>query len=151
MSLRSDRRWDFDVAPDELWQRLSAIDEYPTWWPWLRRFQPIGGFAEGARWACVVAPPLPYDVRFSVQLDRVEHGERVLATVTGDVQGHAVLTVDPTDAGSTARLVSDLRPTNRVLRGVRAVARPVVRWGHDWVLDQGERQFVEHALVVDDR
>jgi len=67
--------------------------------------------------------------------------------VSGDVRGSARLTVQSNDGGgSRARLRSDLAPANPVLRSFGLVARPVVEWGHDWVLDQGLRQFVGRAL-----
>ncbi len=144
---RSDRGWSFDVDVDRLWDRFTTVEQYVEWWPWLRSFDPADGFRTGACWRCVVAPPLPYVVRFTVQLDRIDEGRRVDATVRGDVRGGAVLTVDGDgDGGSTARLRSELAPANPVLRSVGRVARPMVEWGHDWVLDQGLRQFVAAAL-----
>jgi hypothetical protein len=146
-SFVSDRDWTFEVTPDELWSAMIETDRYPSWWPWLRRFDPGEGFETGARWHCEVAPPLPYVVRFSVTLDRIEHGSSARATVDGDVRGDALLTVEDLGGGrSSARLRSRLAPANPVLRNVGRVARPVVEWGHDWVLDQGRRQFVERAL-----
>ena len=146
-SFVSDRDWTFEVAPDELWSAMIETDRYPSWWPWLRRFDPGEGFETGARWHCEVAPPLPYVVRFSVTLDRIEHGSSARATVDGDVRGDALLTVEDLGGGrSSARLRSRLAPANPVLRNVGRVARPVVEWGHDWVLDQGLRQFVERGL-----
>jgi hypothetical protein len=143
----SDRDWSFDVDAGTLWDRFSDIDRYESWWPWLHSFDPDGGFAPGARWSCVVVPPLPYRVHFTVELDRIEVGRRVEATVTGDVRGAAVLEVhDGADGGSRARLRSELAPAHPVLRSVGRVARPMVEWGHDWVLDQGRHQFVTRAL-----
>ena len=146
-SFTSDRAWEFDVGTDALWDRLSTVDDYGHWWPWLRSFDPTGGFAVGARWRCEVAPPLPYVVRFTVHLDHIDDGREAAATVSGDVRGSARLTVQASDAGgSQARLRSELAPANPVLRSFGLVARPVVEWGHDWVLDQGLRQFVGRAL-----
>ena len=149
VSFRSDRSWHFAVSPEELWDCLTVTDDYPQWWPWLRRFRPDGGFRRGARWSCTVSPPLPYDVQFSVLLDEVDPARRVSARVDGDVRGDAVLTVEGDTSGCTARLRSNLAPTNPVLRSFGTVARPLVRWGHDWVLDQGQRQFVDRGLPTD--
>lgn len=146
---RSDRSWTFQVGPEELWDRVSAVGDYRSWWPWLSAFTPVGGFGSGARWHCVVSPPLPYDVRFSVLLEEVEPARSVTARVLGDVTGDASLVIEPTELGCTARLRSELAPAHPVLRRVGAAARPVVEWGHDWVLDQGRRQFVRSALRGD--
>lgn len=145
-SFRSDRSWRFDVGVDRLWERLSATDEYRSWWPWLRSFRAPGGFEPDAEWTCAVAPPLPYVLRFTVRLDHVEPHRLVAASVDGDIGGTATLTIDGDDATSSARLVSSLHPRHPVLRGVGVVARPVIEHGHDWVLDQGRRQFTERAF-----
>lgn len=143
----SDRDWVFALGPDVLWDRIVSVDEYTRWWPWLRHFDPVGGFGEGARWACEVAPPLPYVVRFTVHLDRVDRGVQVQATVSGDIEGRAQLTVSGNgNDGSHARLRSRLNPSDPLLRRAARLARPVVGWGHDRVLDQGRRQFVSRAI-----
>lgn len=148
----SDREWRFGLAPDRLWDRLTAVDEYARWWPWLRELDVDRGFVTASRWRCEVAPPLPYVVRFTVALERVVDREQVTATVDGDVQGTARLTMQPDDDGTTTvRLVSDLVPANPVMRRFAAFAPALVRWGHDWVLDQGRRQFEQRALADDRR
>lgn len=144
----SDRRWDFDEPAPALWARISQVDQYERWWPWLRRFDPGEGLVDGARWRCEVAPPLPYVVRFRLHL--TVEDDRILSTVSGDIRGEAELRVDErADGGCTARLRSHLAPANPLLRGVGRVARPMVEWGHDWVLDQGQRQFVEQSARTD--
>lgn len=145
-AFRSDRSWRFDISRDELWERINATDDYATWWPWLRAFEASDAIVSGALWECAVSPPLPYTVRFVIGFDRVEAGRVVEATVTGDVEGTARLTLDDDDAGSSARLVSALRPANPLLRGFGVVARPLVEYGHDWILDEGRRQFVQRAF-----
>ena len=130
--------------------RITDVEHYSSWWPWLRRFDPGTGFQPDARWRCEVAPPLPYVVRFVLTLEQVDAPQRAVARVSGDIGGAATLTIEPGPGGGTrARLVSQLAPTNPLLRSVGALARPMVEWGHDWVLDQGQRQFAR-SLVADD-
>lgn len=138
--VRSDRRWTFPVSSAELWDGICAVDEYRTWWPWLRGFD-ARSFEAGERWTCVVQPPLPYTLRFTVSLDDVVAHSHVIAAITGDIVGQARLEVADLATGCEARLVSRLEPGNRVLRAVARVASPMVRFGHDWVLDTGARQF----------
>lgn len=145
MLVESERRFRFDVRPAELWAAMGDLDEYRRWWPWLRTFEG-SGLVVGDRWRCVVQPPLPYAVRFAVVIDEVVEGERVAATVSGDVVGTARVEIHGRDDGCDALLVSRLAPAGRVLRGVAAVARPVARFGHDWVLDAAARQFRARAV-----
>jgi uncharacterized protein YndB with AHSA1/START domain len=143
--VRSDRRYEFAAAPDELWAAFTRLEDYRTWWPWLRRFE-AGGFTAGECWRCTVQPPLPYVLRFDLTLLEVEPHSFVTASVSGDIAGDARLDVQATDAGSEVRLVSALSPANPVLRAIATMARPMVRFGHDWVLDNGLRQFSSRAL-----
>ena len=91
-------------------------------------------------------PPLPYTLRFTIRLDSVEPGRAASATIAGDISGTASLTVEPDGDGSEVRLISALAPANPFLRGVARFARPVVKLGHDWVLDTGAAQFRHRAL-----
>lgn len=154
-SFHSDRRWVFPLDRAGLWDRLTATDDYRAWWPWLRRLDAGAGFVEHERWTCVVAPPLPYTVSFHLDLDRVVPEHSVESTVSGDIGGWARLTLadgvgdgEGGTGGCSARLVSSLHPTNPLLRGVGLVARPLVEYGHNWVLDEGRRQFVERAVTL---
>jgi hypothetical protein len=126
-----------------VWKHIVAVDDYRRWWPWLRRFD-AAGLVAGDTWSCVVQPPLPYAVRFTVTLDEVIDCERVTATIGGEIEGIASLDLTERGDGCEARLVSDLAPANSFLRGVARVARPLVRFGHDWVLDTGAGQFVSN-------
>ncbi|CAN5191405.1 hypothetical protein BH20ACT3_BH20ACT3_00560 [soil metagenome] len=145
MEIHTDRRYRFEVPAEQLWSALTSVDEYAVWWPWLRHFE-AAGFAAGAVWACEVQPPLPYSLRFDVLLDEVVDGQMAAATVRGDIVGQARLEVDGDGAGSRLHLESWLRPASVVLRTVSALGRPVARFGHDWVIDTGLRQFERRAL-----
>jgi len=145
VEIRSERRWGFDVGPATLWDAIAGVEDYRQWWPWLRRFE-AKGLVTGDTWDCVVQPPLPYSIRFRVAIDEIEPERLVAATVSGDVTGHARLEIDERDVGCEARLVSSLTPGSGSLRLVAMLARPIARFGHDWVLDTGAHQFVARAV-----
>lgn len=140
MLVHSDRRWSFPVGAGLVWDQMCAVDEYPQLWPWLRTFD-ADALDTGEIWTCTVQPPLPYSLRFTVIVDEVVPQRRVSATIAGDIIGEARLELSPTDGGCDVRLESSLAPGNRFLRTVATVARPMVRYGHDWVLNTGARQF----------
>ena len=125
---------------------MTRTGTYKTWWPWLRRLE-ASGLVTGDVWACQVQPPLPYSLGFSIKLEEVVEGESVAATVTGDIVGTARVELSAGAGGGTVvHVVSDLEPTAGVLRAFAVIARPLVVWGHDWVIDQGVRQFRARAL-----
>ena len=144
MQVRSDRWYDLPASRSSVW-RAFTTRRFRAWWPWLVEFEGAA-LAAGQRWSCTVSPPLPYVVRFTLDLVEVRPHRSVRADVAGDVVGRARLDLVDADEGCRLHLVSDLAPGNAALRLVVAAAHPVVRRGHDWVLDTGARQFVERAL-----
>lgn len=140
MDVRSDRCYSFPASRAAVWAGMGAVDEFRTWWPWLRRFE-ADGLVAGDRWRCTVQPPLPYVVRFTVHLDEVVEPSFVGATVEGDVAGWAELELTDAADGCEVRLTSALAPRGGLLRVFASAAGPLVRFGHDWVLDNGARRF----------
>ena len=145
MQVRSDRWYDFPASRSTVWEAFLATGQYRRWWPWLVEFD-ARELAVGQTWSCAVSPPLPYVVRFTLELVDVEPPVAVRALVRGDVVGDARLEIAENGSGCRLHLVSDLAPGNSALQIIAAAARPVVRRGHDWVLDTGAKQFVERAL-----
>jgi hypothetical protein len=135
-----DRSWDFAVAPEELWAVLQRTDEYTTWWRWLREFE-AGELAEGTAARCVVRGPFPYSLNFTVNVVEIVPSQLVRTEVTGDLAGPARLEVQPDAAGCTARLVWEVEACSPILRELARWARPLMEWGHGWVVDNGVRQF----------
>ncbi|HEX4778161.1 MAG TPA: SRPBCC family protein [Acidimicrobiia bacterium] len=146
MAFMFDRTWTFDVPPADLWSVMSRTDDFPRWWSWLRRCE-TDGLVPGALARCEVQAPLPYVLRFDVRVDRLEEGQLVETTVTGDLAGPARLEIDSADgAGSNARLAWALDVRAPLLRGLAAVARPAMLWAHDRVVAIGVAQFERRAL-----
>jgi uncharacterized protein YndB with AHSA1/START domain len=141
----SDHRFRFAADPDTVWRAMASVDQYRAWWPWLRRFE-ADGLCAGQRWTCEVRPPLPYTVRFIVVLDEVVSSQRIRSSIEGDIVGTAELTLHGRPTGSELRLTSELAPANRLLRSLGTLARPLARYGHDWVITTGARQFERAAL-----
>jgi uncharacterized protein YndB with AHSA1/START domain len=143
MHVRSDRTYLFDRPLEAVWDAIGRTDAYRARWPWLRRFD-ADGLAPGEEWHCTVRPPLPYVLRFSVTIEHVDEPTRIDATVAGDLCGDASLDLTPTSRGCSVRLVSALEPAGQPLRAVMVVSPWLARFGHDWVLDTGLRQFRRH-------
>ena len=140
VGVRSDRHYRFAVSRRELWAALTQVDRYREWWPWLRVFDG-DAFAAGERWRCVVKPQLPYTLEFLIALDDVDEARSTHARLSGDIEGWAELTLGDDGQGSELRLRSDLSARSGPARWVGTLAPPLAARGHDWVLDNGIRQF----------
>ena len=140
-----DRSWTFPVPPADLWDILLRTDDYPRWWRWLREFE-SDGLTEGAAARCVVRGPFPYSLNFTVNVLEIGPGRLVRTEVTGDLAGPARLEIAADGDGSAARLLWELELCSPVLRELARWARPLMEWGHGWVVDNGVRQFRSRAL-----
>jgi hypothetical protein len=143
--LRSERTYPLDVPPDEVWSAVSRVEDYPRWWPWLRDFEG-DSIAVGAVWDCVIQPPLPYVLRFRLTFDHVRPAREIRARVSGDADGRGELHFAGRGRGTQLRVVSNLRPATPMLRAVAAIAWPIARFGHDWILDTGVSQFADRGF-----
>ncbi len=142
---RFDREWVFTVSPETFWATVSRTDRYPEWWSWLREFE-SDGLRDGSRTECLIQAPLPYSLRVTVHVDRAVPPERVEGRVTGDLEGPARLEIAPHPSGCTARLVWSLELRDSLLRRLLPVARPVMAWAHDRIVQVGVREFERVAL-----
>jgi uncharacterized protein YndB with AHSA1/START domain len=140
VAVRSDRRYRFAVPSREVWQAFTQVDQYRGWWPWLRHFDGAA-FGAGERWECVVKAQLPYTLEFTIVLDDVVDATSAHARLRGDIDGWAELTLTDEGDRSQLRLRSELTARGGPARWLDAVAPPLARRGHDWVLDNGIRQF----------
>jgi hypothetical protein len=129
----------------QLWGTLAQTDRFPEWWPWLRRFD-SDGLVPGAVADCVVRAPLPYTLSFRVHVVDVVPEQIVAVRVTGDLDGPARLELASRGDGSTARLTWRVEVRAPLLRVGATVSRPLMEWGHQWVVDTGVRQFRRRAL-----
>ena len=134
------------MPPAELWEALSRTDDYRNWWTWLRRFEG-DGLVEGGRTHCEVRAPLPYSLRFAVTVRRLVPAELLEAEVTGDIEGPAQLEISGGAVnGSNVRLTWAVEVKDRLLRAGAMFGRPLMQWGHEWVVATGMTQFKRNAL-----
>ena len=142
-----DRAWSFAVTPEELWTTLERTDQYRDWWPWLREFRVDGdGFRAGSTAHLVIQAPLPYQLRCEIHVDEVVRQHKLVAHVTGDLEGPARLELIPTPGGARARLAWMLNVRSSLLRPLATIGRPALSWAHDRIVERGLAQFELHAL-----
>ncbi len=145
--IETDRRIVFDKPPAEVWAAMTDTDAYTGWWPWLRGLDAAAGLATGEVWLCHVQPPLPYSLHFTIAIAEVVAERSVVATIEGDITGTARVDLSAGEGWTTVvHVASDLAPAAGVLRTFAALARPMVTWGHEWVIDKGIHQFRRTAL-----
>jgi uncharacterized protein YndB with AHSA1/START domain len=143
------RSYRFPVAPATVWSSLEDVERFPTWWGWLGHFRVVGeGLQQGTVLEGTVTPPLPYRMRVRVTLDRCRAPERIDATVGGDLTGPALLTLAPAGTGSEVDVAWTIEMRQRAMRAVARVAHPLLRWGHDRVVEATVAGFRQHLAAT---
>jgi carbon monoxide dehydrogenase subunit G len=135
-------------APVErVWATIGRFDRYPSWWSWLHDFDVDGdALAPGTVLHGIVVPPLPYRMRLDVVLDRLEPERYINAFVHGDLEGVARITFEP-DGGHTRVCASwTIEMMQQPMRLAARIAHPLLRWGHDRVVDATVDGFRRHLF-----
>jgi carbon monoxide dehydrogenase subunit G len=142
-----DGTFTFPVPIAQLWARLVQVDRFSSWWSWLREFAVEGnGLEHGTVLHGIVAPPLPYRMRVDVVLDECVPERRITAFVHGDLEGAAQLTFDGDDAETRAHATWTVEMMQRPMRVAARIAHPLLRWGHDRVVDATVDGFRRHLV-----
>jgi hypothetical protein len=140
-------RFSFRAAPEAVWARIMTVDRFERWWGWLSELRVEGVRAhngdlqEGCVLRGVVAPPLPYRMRLCVEIERCRPPCSIDATVHGDLEGRAALRLEPQPGGTRADVAWTIEMMQRSMRLAARVANPVLRWGHDKVVDSTVQSF----------
>jgi carbon monoxide dehydrogenase subunit G len=158
----------FGIPPDELWAAIGRTDRFGSWWGWLEEFRVDAGAASQADGAAspaddaaspadggglragtvlrgVVAPPVPYRMRVQVEILRVSPPVEVVAAVHGDLEGTARLSVHPAGTGSSVDISWKVEMMQRPMRIACRFGYPVIKWGHDRVLEMTVSSFRRHV------
>ena len=137
----------FPVVPVVLWDTVEQLDRFPAWWSWLQDFRPDGdGLAPGTVLHGTVVPPVPYRLRLEVHLRHCERPRLLEASVEGDLRGYATVELAPLRDGTQVDAAWSLDFVSAPLRLASRVAYPVMRWGHDRVVDMAVSGFRRRAL-----
>lgn len=142
--------FDFALSPEALWDALADPARFPSWWGWwLHDFTVDGdGLVDGAVLRGVVAPPVPYRMRVQVHLEHCERARRIDAEVRGDLRGPARLLLHAAPVGTTAEVSWRIEMMQRPMRLAARVAHPLLRWGHDRVVDATVAGFRRHLRSI---
>ncbi len=147
--LEYEGRFDFPVPPEEVWSAVEDLENFETWWGWLGEFRVEGpGLAAGSVLHGVVAPPLPYRMRVRVELVQCDPPHSIDASVAGDLVGQARLVLEPDRAGTRVWVAWEIEMMQRPMRVACRVAFPLLRWGHDRVVDATVAGFRRHLRAA---
>lgn len=135
-------RYHLPAAAPEVWRHLERLESFGRWWGWLSDLEASGArLAAGVELRGTVRPPVPYPMRVTVRLDDVVPGRRIGATVGGDLEGPARLTLHDCRDGCDVAVAWRVEMRRPAMRAASRLARPVLLWGHDRVVEHTVERF----------
>jgi uncharacterized protein YndB with AHSA1/START domain len=134
--------YEFPLAPERIWDALEDMDQFALWWPWLEDFRLEGNtLVTGAVLSGVVAPPLPYRMRVQIELTRCEKPDVIEALVHHDLEGEASIALRSLGIGSRVEVAWTLEMMQRPMRLADRMAHPILKRGHDRVVETTVAEF----------
>jgi carbon monoxide dehydrogenase subunit G len=138
----------FPIRPEQLWAALERVERFETHVGWLSEFRVEGnGLATGSVLCGVITPPLPYRMRLRVDLEQCERPTLIVATVHGDLEGRAQLLLAAVDGGTRVAATWRIEMMQRPMRIAARRAHPLLRWGHNRVVEMTVRGFRGHLAA----
>jgi hypothetical protein len=135
--------WHLDHPPEEVYDVLEEVREYPLWWPEIKRVEQLA--EDRARATCRAI--LPYTLVMDLHQERRDRDAGVLiARLTGDLDGHSRWTISPSGNGGTdAVFDEEVVARKPLLRRLALVARPLFQANHAVMMYRGQRGLRRHV------
>lgn len=135
--------WDLDAPPALVYRALERAEDYPRWWPQVRRFESAAGAAAptgGGTGTAVIRSALPYELRVTAtELLRDPAGGVLEVALSGDVEGWARWTVRPRGTRTRALYEQEVEVRRPLMRCLAVPGRPLLRLNHTLMMRAGQR------------
>ncbi len=137
------RTFGLEAPVEQVWDALERVDELQREWRWLDVTRRHGqGLAPAACLVCSIDPPVPYRLDIELTVQSSEPRREVVADVAGDLSGHGTLRLRAAGTGSTEVDVWwEVEMLQRRMRAAARITGPLMRWGHDRVVDTAIASF----------
>jgi carbon monoxide dehydrogenase subunit G len=136
------------AAPEAVWSILEDLEYFDRNSPWLRSLTiDTPGLRTGSVLHGTISTPLPSGIRLRIALNQVSRPYLIVATVHGDLQGEARLSLLPDGQWTRAEVRWTVEIVQRPMRAMARVAHPVLRRGHDTVVRAAMRALTVRAEV----
>jgi carbon monoxide dehydrogenase subunit G len=144
-------RFTFAESPPAVWSALEDVQQFERWFGCLGQFHIEGdGLQAGSVVVGTVSPPLPYRIQLRLELERCVPEQLIDAKVHGDLEGDGHLRLSPWGTGTEAHMAWTIEMMQQSMRAAARVAYPVLRWGHDRVIEITLNEFRSRLQAVSD-
>jgi mannose-6-phosphate isomerase-like protein (cupin superfamily)/uncharacterized protein YndB with AHSA1/START domain len=127
--------WDVEAPIEAVFDALADARTYPEWWtPVYIDIEADGPPAVGAVTRQHFKGRLPYHLRTTAQIVRLQRPATIEGTVEGDLSGRGLWTLSERDGATHVRFDWRVNADRPLLRVLTPVLRPLFRWNHNWAI-----------------
>ena len=138
--------WDVDAPRDAVWDALADARSYPDWWrPVYLEAESDGPPAVGRTSRQRFRGRLPYTLRTSSTLVRLDRPRELVADVTGDLAGRGAWTLTEVGGRTHVRFVWRVRAERPFIRALTPLLRPAFSRNHAWAVARAREGLEPYA------
>ncbi|MFQ3616594.1 MAG: SRPBCC family protein [Cyanobacteriota bacterium] len=142
--------WQFAAPIERVWNALIQTKDWPTWWQAVQSVEDLelddlGGIGQVSRF--VWKMPLGYTLAFDTQVVQLQPPTLMEAIAKGDVEGRGLWELSPMPEGCQVRYTWTVRTSGRWMNWAARLARPLLEWNHNAVMNQGGRGLANHLGI----
>lgn len=133
-------RWHIAAPIEHVWDAIVDSENWPQWWKAVASVEELEtGAADGVGNVrrFIWKTPLNYTLTFETRVIQIQTPVLLEATATGDTEGHGLWQLATTDRGTAVDYTWTVRTTQRWLNVLAAIARPLLEWNHNVIMEQG--------------
>jgi hypothetical protein len=136
--------------PATVWAALQAIQDWPSWWRWLKRVEVVrqasGADGVGAIYRNHVRAKTGYGFVYSTEIAEVDHLRRLDLLSSGDIEGRGRFLIAARPDGGTDLSFAWLVQTPKWWMNLLApIARPAFTWNHDYLMTDFGKGLAAHT------
>lgn len=133
-------RWHIAAPIEQVWDAIVHSENWTQWWKAVASVEELetgeaGGVGNIRRF--VWKTPLKYTLTFETRVIHIQDPVLLEATATGDAEGHGLWQLAATDRGTEICYTWTVRTTQRWMNALAAIARPLLEWNHNLIMEQG--------------
>lgn len=144
-------RWVLAAAPETVWGLLSAPEDWPRWWRYVRsvqRLQAGGAEGLGARHRFVWGSVLGYGFAFVITTTRVLRPSLLEGRASGDLEGVGTWTLAPQADGTCLGYRWAVALRRPWMRLSAPLLMPLFAWNHHAVMRAGAQGMANRLGCV---
>ncbi len=132
--------WYLAASPEAVWAVLQSPQDWPQWWPHIRRVQTLvsGGVDdEGALRRTWWTSRLPYGFVIDFTTRVAAKPKLLVVEASGDLQGMGRWELTPIPVGTRVRYTWEVFPHKAWMRWLSPLLAPLFAWNHHAVMRDG--------------